>query len=165
MTFQPDRLLEALERHGVRFVVIGGLAAAIHGAGNVTFDVDVVPEESPANLGRLSSALTELEAKVRVDGIDGGLPFAHDARSLAGLNVLNLVTVAGDLDITMHPAGVISFEEWDRSASDAEALGVHFRLAALEDVIRSKEAADRPKDRAVLPLLREVLARRPQPRQ
>ena len=75
------------------------------------------------------------------------------------MSVLNLVTRYGDLDITIHPTALTSFAEWDAGATEVEALGVRFRLAALEDVIASKEAADRPKDRATLPLLRALLAR------
>ena len=160
VAYRPDEVLGVLERHGVRHVVIGGLAATLHGSGTVTFDVDVVPEPSPANLARLSAALDDLEARVRVSGVPGGIPFDHDATSLAAMAVLNLVTRAGDFDITFHPDGVASFAEWDAHADDAEALGVHFRLGSLEDVIRSKEAAGRPKDRATLPALRALLARR-----
>lgn len=159
MSFRPDAILGVLERHEVRSVVIGGLAATLHGAANVTFDVDVVPDSSAGNLRRLSDALEELEARVRVDGIEGGLPFHHDARTLHSMNVLNLVTKHGDLDLTFHPTGLPTFEEWDRSASEREALGVRFRLASLEDVIRAKEASDRQKDRATLPLLRVLLER------
>ena len=140
-------------------MVIGGLAATLHGAGTVTYDVDIVPAMTPENLSNLSEALTELEARIRVEGIPGGLEFAHDPESLARMRVLNLVTRHGDLDLTITPAGLPTFEEWDRSAEDREALGVHFRLASLADVIRSKEAADRPKDRATLPVLRALEAR------
>lgn len=159
MSFRPDRILAALERHRVRYVVIGGLAATIHGASTVTFDVDVVPEPSIENLGRLSAALDELGAKIRVSGIEGGLPFTHDAASLARIEVLNLVTVHGDLDVTLHPSGVPAFATWDEHARDIEALGVHFRLGALQDVIRSKEAAGRAKDRIALPELRQLVER------
>lgn len=157
MSFRPDAILAVLERHGVRAVVIGGLAATLHGATTVTFDVDVVPETSRENLTRLSEALGELEARVRVEGIEGGLPFEHDAGALRSMKVLNLVTKHGDLDLTFHPTGLPAFEDWDRHATDVEALGVHFRLASLDDVVRSKEASDRPKDRATLPLLRGLL--------
>lgn len=159
MTFRPDAILEVLERHRVRYVVIGGLAATLHGAGTVTFDIDVVPEQTALNLSRLSAALEELGARIRVEGIPEGLAFPHDSKSLAGMRVLNLVTRHGDLDITAYPAGIPTYEEWAAHATPIEALGVHFDLAALEDVIRSKEAADRPKDRATLPALRALLAR------
>ncbi len=159
MTFRPDRILEVLERHAVGHVVIGGLAATLHGAGTVTFDVDVVPDLTAANLVRVSSALDELDARIRVEGITGGLPFRHDAESLGTMNVLNLVTRFGDFDITFRPAGIPSFAEWDAHAEDREALGIRFRLAALEDIIRSKEAANRDKDRANLPVLRALLER------
>ncbi|MHB8438385.1 MAG: DUF6036 family nucleotidyltransferase [Acidimicrobiales bacterium] len=160
MTFSPDAVLEVLERHRVRYVVIGGMAATLHGSPMVTFDIDVVPERSKANLERLSTALGELDARIRVEGIDGGLEFTHDATSLTRMNVVNLVTIHGDLDLTFSPAGVSTFEEWDEHATDVEALGVHFRLADLDQVIASKEAADRPKDRAALPILRALAERR-----
>jgi hypothetical protein len=159
VAFRPDEILKVLEHHRVRYVVIGGLAAALYGSGTVTFDVDIVPDSAPDNLTRLSSALDELEARIRVDGIEGGLPFDHDARSLGPMEVINLVTNHGDFDVTFHPSGVSSFSEWDDHAGDTEALGVHFRLASLADVIRSKEAAGRPKDQIAVPILRELLKR------
>jgi hypothetical protein len=110
-------------------------------------------------LARLSSALEELDARIRVDGIEGGLPFDHDARSLGSMDVINLVTNHGDFDVTFHPSGVSSFSEWYDHAGDVEALRLHFRLAALADVIRSKGAAGRPKDQIAVPILRELFRR------
>lgn len=157
--FRPQDTLAALNAHQVRYVLIGGLAATVHGSAIPTFDVDIVPEPTEDNLKRLSAALTDMKARVRVEGVEDGLPFAHDAGSLAAMRVLNLVTNVGDLDVTLYPAGVEDFTQWDLGATDLVILGVPTRVAALGDVIRSKEAADRPKDRATLPMLRE-LARR-----
>ena len=159
MAFRPDEILKVLEHHQVQYVVIGGLAAALYGSATVTFDIDIVPDSTPENLTRLSSALDDLDARIRVDGIKGGLPFEHDARSLGSMEMINLVTNHGDFDVTFHPSGVSSFSEWDDHAGDTEALGVHFRLASLADVIRSKEAAGRPKDQIAVPILRELLKR------
>jgi hypothetical protein len=157
--FRPQDILAALNAHQVRYVLIGGLAATVHGSATPTFDVDIVPEPTADNLERLSAALMDLDARARVEGVDDGLPFAHDAGSLAAMRVLNLVTSAGDFDVMLYPAGVEDFTQWDLGATHLLILGVPTRVAALGDVIRSKEAADRPKDRATLPLLRE-LARR-----
>lgn len=162
--FRPQDILAALNEHQVRYVLIGGLAAIVHGSAAPTFDVDVVPEPRGENFARLSAALSALDARVRVEGIHGGLPFTHDADSLAGMFVLNLVTRAGDLDITLQPAGVDDFASWDAGATDQVVFGVLIRVAALADVIRSKEAADRDKDRAVLPMLRELARRLEQQR-
>jgi hypothetical protein len=159
LKFRPDEILKALERHGVQYVVIGGLAAALHGAATVTFDVDVVADPSTDNLNRLSGALDDLNARVRVDGIEGGLDFDHDPQSIGMMTVLNLVTAHGDFDIAFHPSGIPSYSDWCENASGVEALGVHFQLGSLADVIRSKEAANRPKDQVALPVLRELLNR------
>lgn len=152
--FRPDEVLRILHEHRVHFVLIGGLAATLYGAAHPTFDIDITPDDSLDNLQRLSDALRALEARVRVDGIPGGLPFDHDAASLARMSVLNLVTNAGDLDIAMHPAGVGTFAEWNTSAIDLVVVGVPVRVASLDTIIRSKEAAGRDKDRVTLPSLR-----------
>jgi hypothetical protein len=66
--FDPDALLEVLHRHDVRYVLIGGLAAALRGSATPTFDVDITLDVSASNLMRLSTALTDLEARIRVEG-------------------------------------------------------------------------------------------------
>jgi hypothetical protein len=152
--FRPDEVIRILHEHQVRFVLIGGLAATLHGSAHPTFDVDITPDDSPENLQRLSAALHALKARVRVDGIPGGLAFDHDAASLSTMTVLNLVTKAGELDIAMHPDGVATFAEWNTGAIDLVVLGVPVRVASLDEIIRSKEAAGRDKDRITLPLLR-----------
>jgi hypothetical protein len=154
--FRPDLIIRVLNEHRVRFVLIGGLAAVLHGSAHPTFDVDIIPDGRLENLRRLSAALRALDARIRVEGIAGGLPFDHDARSLAGMTVLNLTTRAGDLDIAMRPAGIDSYAEWNRHATDLVVLDVPVRIAALDDLIRSKEAAGRDKDRVALPLLRAL---------
>jgi hypothetical protein len=154
--FRPDEVIRVLHEHQVRFVLIGGLAATLHGSAHPTFDVDITPDDSPENLARLSAALRALEAHIRVEGIAGGLPFDHDAGSLARMTVLDLVTRAGDLDVAMHPAGVETFAEWNAHATDLIVLGVPVRVAGLDEIVRSKEAAGREKDRLTLPLLRTL---------
>ena len=86
--FVPQEILAALDRHGVRYVVIGGLAAILHGAPHVTTDVDIVPEEALRNLERLSEVLRELNARIRVAGEEDGVPFGHDADSLGACSHL-----------------------------------------------------------------------------
>jgi hypothetical protein len=156
--FDPRAIFEALDHHGVRYVLIGGLAAVLHGAAHVTTDVDVVPQDARENLERLSQALKELHARIRVSGEPGGIPFDQSGASLARNRIWNLQTDHGDLDITFEPSGTHGFEDLRR-----DAVVMHLRtgdvvVASLADVVRSKEAADRPRDRAIVPALRALLA-------
>jgi hypothetical protein len=151
----PEPILRTLVEHRVRFVLIGGFAASYHGSAHVTFDVDVTPDTSVENLARLSDALRALDARIRTR--DEILPFRHDAESLARARVWNLRTPYGDLDLSMVPSGTTGYEDLHRGALDAEVLGVRIEVASLADVIRSKAAADRPKDHLTLPLLRRLL--------
>jgi predicted nucleotidyltransferase len=160
MRLQAEAILEVLVRHEVRFVVIGGYAAAIAGSPFVTFDLDITPEVSDVNLARLSAALTELDAKIRIEGEDVGIPFAHDATSLAGMQVLNTITKLGHLDVALVPSGTGGFADVGAQALPVELGGVVVQVASLADIIRSKEAAGRDKDRRVLPTLRDMLRRR-----
>jgi hypothetical protein len=157
--FDPDALLEVLHRHEVRYVLIGGLAAALRGSPTPTFDVDITPAAGSANLARLSAALTDLDARIRVDGIPEGLVFSHDAASLAQMTTLNLVTRFGDLDIAFDPAGIAGYPQWEADATLVTVLGVPVQVASLDDIIRSKEAAGRDKDRLQLPMLRALQQR------
>ena len=158
--FDPAAILTALVAHGVAFVLIGGMAALVYGSPFLTQDVDVVPEGTPDNWDRLSAALDELGAKIRADGHEHGLPFGHTGQSLAAVGVWNLTTRYGDLDITVMPSGTDGFSDLARTASTRHVLGVDVPVAALADIIRSKQAANRPKDQRVLPTLRDILAQR-----
>jgi hypothetical protein len=157
--FRPQEILRVLDRHGVRYVLVGDLAAVLHGAAHVTTDVDVVPEDAQANLERLSAALRELNARIRTTGEADGIPFDHSAESLTRVRVWNLQTSMGDLDITFQPSGTRGYDDLRRDVVTMDIRGVEVPVASLADVVRSKEAAGRARDRAVLPALRELLAR------
>ena len=157
LEFSPERILGVLAAHRVRFVLIGGFAAVIHGSPYVTTDVDVVPQATNANLARLSEALNELHARVWTSGEPEGIPFDHDARSLADVRVWNLITDFGRLDVTLQPSGTDGYRDLAKDAVHLTILGTEVDVASLADVIRSKEAAGREKDRLVLPVLRRLL--------
>jgi predicted nucleotidyltransferase len=153
----PERILAVLQEHGVRFVLVGGFAAVIYGSPYLTTDVDVVPEWSRENLERLSTALDAMHSRVWTASEPKGLSFNHDAASLGGAEMWNLVTDHGRLDVTFVPSGTTGYEDLARDAVHLRILGVDVDVASLADVIRSKEAAGREKDRVVLPVLRRIL--------
>lgn len=153
-----DAIIAVLTRHGVRFIVIGGFAAIAQGSPIPTEDVDVVPATDRDNFARLSAALKELDAKVRAVELDEPLPFDHDADSLAAAQIWNLTTKYGDLDITQMPSGTQGYDDLKRDAIEIDLSGVRICIASLADIVRSKEAAGRDKDRYALPVLRELVA-------
>jgi hypothetical protein len=157
--FDPRAIFDVLDRHGVRYVLIGGMAAILHGASHVTTDVDVVPQDARDNLERLSEALKEIHARIRIAGEPAGVPFDHSAESLARVRIWNMQTDIGDLDITFEPSGTHGFEDLRRDAIVMHLRSGDVTVASLADVVRSKEAADRPRDRAALPALRAILTR------
>ncbi len=162
-SFQPGEIFAALERHGVRYVVIGGLAATLHGSPVMTTDADICPAREGDNLERLAQALVELRARIRTSGVPEGLAFACDATFLSRIEVaLNLTTRFGDLDLSFIPSGTRGFPDLCREAVPMSLMGRPVAVASLADVIRSKEAANRPKDQLALPALRLLLRRKSQ---
>jgi hypothetical protein len=159
--FEPEKILRALSRNGVRFVVIGGLAAYLQGSPLPTVDVDITPEGGAENMKLLSDVLKPLDARVRAEGTEP-LRFDHSPRSLAVVDVWNLSTLYGDLDISQVPAGTRGYEDLIRDAVEVSIGGESVLLASLADIVRSKDAAGRDKDRRALPVLRELLARQKQ---
>src|ERR1700722_3932371 len=94
-------IVDVLNGHGVRFVVIGAFAAIAQRAPiPATRDIDLTPDASAGNLNRLSSALKELGARISTGADDKGLPFDHDGRSLAGSSMWNLICPHGEFDIS-----------------------------------------------------------------
>jgi hypothetical protein len=158
---EPDfaRLFGLLHRHKVAYVLIGGLAAVYHGSPFPTEDADITPETDRTNLIRLATALREINARIRTEAAPEGLPFACEAQTLASAQTWNLTTDAGDLDLAFQPAGTRGYPDLRRDATTAQLYDVTVRIASLSDVIRSKQAANRPKDQRVLPTLREILAK------
>lgn len=153
-------IAEVLNRHAVEYVLVGGAAAQLHGAPIArTRDADIVPGRAATNLDRLAGALRELEARLWV-GPDSpqGLAMVFDRTTLGAVaGFLNLVTRFGPLDVTYRPDGTDGYADLARAAVVLRVLDVDVRVAALRDVIRSKEAAGRPKDLAVLATLHEHL--------
>ena len=150
-------MLRVLADHGVRLVMIGGFAAVIHGSPYVTTDIDIVPDPAEDNLQRLSEALGVMHARVWSAEGPEGLAFQHDATSLAAVRMWTLVTDFGRLDISFEPSGTEGYADVARDAVHLTISGVDVEVASLADVIRSKEAAGRDKDRLVLPVLRRLL--------
>ena len=140
-----------LDRHGVAFVLIGGVAARLHGSPSLTGDLDICYNRRPENLERLAAALVELEARLR--GVDDDVPFLLDARTLAAGSDFTFVTTAGPLDILGSPAGIRGYDELAVNAEHFDIGGVTVTVADLDDLIRMKLAAGRPKDRVGVEIL------------
>jgi hypothetical protein len=162
-SLNPAAIVASLNQHQVRYVIIGAFAAIAQQAPiPATRDIDVTPEASQENLARLSQALIDLGARIRTEAVPDGLPFSHDASSLAAAEVWNLVCADGEFDISFHPSGFPGgYAQLAVNARRLRVGEVEVVVADLADVIRSKESAGRPKDLRVLPLLyRHLSARR-----
>ena len=158
--FDPVAMLRALDAHRVEFLVVGGIAARLRGAPLLTQDVDITPAPDRANLERLAGALKDLEARLRTATEPDGVPFPFDPGLLEHAAVWTLITKHGDLDLVVSPAGTAGYQDLIRDADELKVAtepDLAVQVASLADVIRSKEAAGREKDRAALPLLRRTL--------
>jgi predicted nucleotidyltransferase len=158
------RLIEVLDRHRVDYLVVGGAAAYAYGAQRPTEDVDCVVRRDRENLDRLADALRELHARLRVAGMTDAearlLPVQIDATTLDMAGMTTWMTDAGPFDVLAGleaPDGrLVPYEELVARATVLHGAGFAIRAAALEDIVRAKERADRPKDREALPELREI---------
>lgn len=153
--FDPLAALRALVDHGVRFVLVGGLAGRVHGSPTVTNDTDVCYARDGENLERLAAALHELGARLR--GVDDDLPFRPDARTLAAGCNFTFTTSAGALDVLGAPSGTDGYDDLVRSAERLD-LGddLVVDVVALDDLVRMKRAAARRKDLVEVEILLAV---------
>ena len=152
--FDPLRVFRTLDRHGVQFVLIGGLGARLYGSPTVTNDTDICYERSPENLGRLAAALRQLGATLR--GAPEDVPFQPDAAALAAGDHFTFTTKAGNLDCLGIPSGVGGFDDLLREATSFDVGGLIVLVASIGDLIRMKRAAGRPKDLVEIEVLAAV---------
>jgi hypothetical protein len=145
---QPLPLLQALDRHGVDFVLVGGLAGVAHGSSYPTFDLDVAYARDRPNLGRLVDALRDIGVTLR--GAPSNLPFQLEAETLANGANFTFDTKFGSFDILGDVAGIKSFDELRRDSRLEEVFGVEARIASLDHLIAMKRAANRPKDQLMV---------------
>jgi hypothetical protein len=156
----PERLIAVLAAHHVRYVLIGALGARMQGFSRFTADADITPARDDENLKHLASALHELDARVYTETVPEGLAFDFTARALANSDFWNLVTSAGRLDIAFVPSGTTGYDDLARDAVLFDVNGELLQVARLEDIIRSKIAANRPQDRQDVLMMRELLEKR-----
>jgi hypothetical protein len=162
---EPGReaILRTLERHEVRYVVIGGAAAQARGWPEETKDLDVTPERSEGNLSRLAAAMEELDAGFRVDErrYPNGFrpPGGIDAPTFRNQICVAFATRHGDFDVVLLPDGTRGYEEIARTATGERMTGTSIvvPVASAETILHSKTVADRPKDHAMLERMRQVL--------
>ena len=141
-----SQIAELLARHGLEVVMIGNAAAALQGAPVTTIDIDFLFRKTPANLKKLKAIAAELEAVILAPyyPVSGLFRVSRDTDSL-------------QLDFMSVVDGVRSFEGLRKRAMPVPFGGSRILVAALADIIKSKRAAGRPRDLAVLEVLEKTL--------
>jgi predicted nucleotidyltransferase len=141
---RADEILRRLVERGVDFVVIGGIAAVLHGSARATFDLDITFATDDANLAALGDVLTALTARLK--GVDDEAPFVPDARTLRRVELLTLVTSLGELDVLSVPPGAPAYADLRRNSDRYDLGGFNVSVASIDDLIAMKQAAGRTKD-------------------
>ena len=159
----PDLLglLRVLAAGDVAFIVIGGVAANVHGALRTTLDLDVVYARDAGNIARLVAALAPYRPYLR--GAPEGLPFQFDEATVErGLN-FTLTTTLGDLDLLGEVIGGGRFEQLKAHGEAIPLEGLDCLVVSLPMLITLKRAAGRGKDREALAELEALLEERDSP--
>ena len=152
-------VLRAFDDAAVECIIVGGLAATLHGSARLTQAVDFVYSRSPANVERLVEALRPYAPYLR--GAPRGLPFDWSVATVErGLN-LTLTTTIGDIDLLGEITGGGDFDALLPRTMEVEIFGRRFRCLSLPALIMVKRAAGRPKDLEAIAEL-EALLERPQ---
>ncbi len=148
-------LLGALSKRSVDYILVGGVAAAAHGAARLTQDVDIVYSRSPENLIRLIAALEPFGPYLR--GAPPGLPFRWAVETLGnGLN-FTLTTALGDIDLLGEIAGGGRYEDLLEDTIVLKIFGIECRCVTLPRLILLKRAAGRPRDFDAIAELEAIL--------
>jgi len=130
--FDPDVIFDALNRHHVEYVVIGGIATTILGGDCVNGDLDICHRRSGQNLAALALAVQHLDA---------------DPAAVSDSDTFSVKTYAGSLDCHATPAGTKGYEDLIESSWRFDLAGREMRVSSVDALIRMKTAANRSIDR------------------
>ncbi len=156
-TVDLEGLLRALCEREIAFVIVGGAAAVLHGAPTTTQDLDIVPEQSEANLDRLLEALQAHGTLVRDPA---GRHLEPSPVALRGRGQMQLLTDLGPLDILCRLHDGRGYEELAQRSVDIDAGDLHLKVLDLPTLIEIKSSTGRVRDRLVVPLLLALLRER-----
>ncbi len=158
MTAKFEDIFKVLATARIKFILIGGWAAALQGSARTTLDVDVVYARDRENVRRIAAALAPASPYLR--GAPPGLPFAFDEKTICnGLN-FTLTTSLGDLDLFGEVVGGGTYEQLLAFTEELPAFGIRCCCVTLERLIQLKRAAGRPKDLEVIAELQAILEER-----
>ena len=138
---QAEEIRDALKRHGVQYLFIGQSGAILHGYPDTTQDADIFVRRQRENGRALVAALRELGFAITS---------AQREEIVRGKDFVQLKDGPFDLDLVFAPDGIERFE--DAFGRRVEVEG--FPVCSLDDIIASKAASNRQKDRESLPRLR-----------
>jgi hypothetical protein len=150
-----EGLLRRLTERGVDFVVIGGIAAVLHGSPRNTFDLDICFATDAGNLTALGSVLVDVRARLR--GVEDDVPFIPDAATLRRMQLLTLATDLGDFDVMSRLDGSPPYETLRRNADRYDVGGFYVLVASVTDLIAMKRASGQPKDLGDIAELETIL--------
>ena len=155
--FDPFAILRLLVAHQVRFVIIGGFGAGLHGSPALTGDLDICYDRRGDNLDRLAAVTTALHATLRAADQGEGVAFPLDAQALRVGDSFTLWTDLGPLDILATPSGTGGYDDLIQGAQELDVgEAILVRVASIDDIIRMKRAAGREKDAAHIAALQVV---------
>ena len=150
-----DQIMEPFHRHGVEFIVVGGVAEQLHGGSRITYDVDLCYRRSKDNFVRLALALKELNPSLR--GAPPGLPFQLDAKTLEMGANFTFDTAILPLDILgfLEPLG--GYDEIRKRSVLYLNSGKELWTIEAEELLQIKLHLNRPKDQESIAQLRAIL--------
>ena len=150
-------LLKRLNDHGVKYVLVGGMACVIHGSQMVTQDVDICASLTPENLSGLLAALAGVHPRFRTTRDLS--PLSDEAERLSGFRNLYLLTDLGQLDVLSEITGVGEYAEVEQHTIQVDLEGVPCRVLDLDTLITAKKAMSSPKDRQAVAELEAIRER------
>jgi predicted nucleotidyltransferase len=149
MTGRFLEILTELHDHGVDFVIVGGVAAVLHGGSRATFDLDIVPSLAPDSWRAAVDSLWALGARPRIpEPLERLRDVEHVRRWRIEKNMLalNFRTSDGTADVDLMVSHSDEFEQLRRRAVQVSIGAQTFSVASIDDLLAMKRASGRPQD-------------------
>ncbi len=155
-------ILNRLHDSRVEFVIVGGVATALHGGTRVTFDLDIVPSFREGSWPAVIDLLWELGARPRIpESLDRirDVELVRQWRREKGMLALNFRNADGSIEVDLIVAEADRFEELSQRAVSVAIDQRTFLVASIDDLVAMKQRAGRPQDLLDIAQLRDIQKR------
>jgi len=155
-----EKIFDRLNQESIRYIVVGGVAVILHGYGRTTFDLDILLALDEENIQKMDKVMKEMGYYPRIPVEFKDLKNRENVKKLVDEKNMKAYTFLGSqmnlIEVDVLAEESLEFEKFDQTKTMIDSNGIQIPVISIDELIRMKENAGRPKDLEVIDSLKDL---------